>query len=317
MGDNLRDRRKEEFLENCDYFFENNIEFNLGSSLCLDFFGYEHCLAGHSYGPHIRDNYVIHVVLDGKGVLEKNGRRWQIRKGQMFILFPDEETTYEADMELPWYYCWIGYHGDMAQHVSEQMGFSSDTPVVAFSDVERAEQIVKGMLASKKLTIDGQLRRNAGMCMLLSEMVQKHGIETSSESPVGYISYAQYAARYINNHFFEKIRIQDLAKHIGISRSYLVKLMKQETGMSPQEYLIETRMRRASDLLSRSNDPVRNVAAECGYDDALAFSKVFKTRFGVNPSEFRHQHMKDKEHKRQDIQESDLYIENSSGSQLS
>ena len=71
--------------------------------------------------------------------------------------------------------------------------------------------------------------------------------------------------------------------------------------MSPQEYLIETRMRKASDLLGRSNDPVRSVAAECGYDDALAFSKVFKSRFGLNPSEYRHAHMTRKEAGRQDI----------------
>jgi AraC-like DNA-binding protein len=46
---------------------------------------------------------------------------------------------------------------------------------------------------------------------------------------------------------------------------------------------------------------VRSVAAECGYDDALAFSKVFKSRFGLNPSEYRHAHMTRKEAGRQDI----------------
>ena len=271
----MKDRRKAEFLENCDYFFENHTESDLGSSLCLDFFGFEHCLPRHSYGPHIRNNYVIHIVIDGKGTLEKNGVQWQIRKDQMFILFPDEETTYEADKESPWYYFWMGFH----------------------------EQIIKVMLTYKSLTPEDQLKRKAGMYMLLSEMIKAHEIEAGGESPTGYISYAQYAARYINNHFFEKIRIQDLAKHIGISRSYLVKLMKQETGMSPQEYLIETRMRRASDLLSRSNDPVRSIAAECGYDDALAFSKVFKSRFGVNPSEYRHMHLRNREQGRRDILE--------------
>ena len=105
-------------------------------------------------------------------------------------------------------------------------------------------------------------------------------------------SYSEYAVRYINNHFSEKIKIQELARHIGISRSYLVKLVRQETGMSPQEYLITIRMRRAADLLSRSNDPIRSISAECGYDDALAFSKVFKSRFGQNPSDYRLLHNK-------------------------
>ena len=62
--------------------------------------------------------------------------------------------------------------------------------------------------------------------------------------------------------------------------------------MSPQEYLITIRMRRAADLLTRSNDPIRSISAECGYDDALAFSKVFKSRFGQNPSDYRLIHNK-------------------------
>ena len=301
----MKEIRKAEFLENCDYFFENHTESDLGSSLCLDFFGFEHCLPRHSYVPHTRNNYVIHIVVDGKGSLEKKGSQWQIRKGQMFILFPDEETTYEADKESPWYYLWIGFHGEIADNLVRKMGFSKDAPVVSYPDVEKAEQIIKVMLTYKNLTPEGQLKRSAGMYMLLSEMIGARETEINEESPVGYISYAQYAARYISNHFFEKIRIQDLAKHIGISRSYLVKLMKQETGMSPQEYLIETRMRRASDLLSRSNDPVRSIAAECGYDDALAFSKVFKSRFGLNPSEYRYMYHKNKKSGRQDILDTD------------
>lgn len=307
-GAELKDRRKAEFLENCDYFFENHTESDLGSSLCLDFFGFEHCLPRQSYGPHIRNNYVIHIVVDGKGTLEKNGVQWKIRKDQMFILFPDEETTYEADKESPWHYLWIGFHGEEAETLVTMMGLAKDTPVIAFPETERAEHIIKAMLTYKSLTPEGHLKRKACMYMLLSEMIKAHDAEKSYESPAGYISYAQYAARYINNHFFEKIRIQDLAKHIGISRSYLVKLMKQETGMSPQEYLIETRMRRASDLLSRSNDPVRSVASECGYDDALAFSKVFKSRFGLNPSEYRHMYHKNKARARQDILDSEAEI---------
>ena len=154
------------------------------------------------------------------------------------------------------------------------------------------ESKIKEMLDSKTLTLDGQLRRNAEMMQILSDMISERTEKTGNERWLTSFSYSEYAVRYINNHFSEKIRIQDLAKRIGISRSYLVKLVKQVTGMSPQEYLIEIRMRRASDLLGRSNDPIQSIAAECGYDDALAFSKVFKSKFGVNPSEYRMQHNK-------------------------
>ena len=289
---NMKSQRKAEIVENCDFFSEVTKKSDADTSLSLDYFGYEHCLPGHSYGPCARSNYVIHVVIDGKGILDYGGRRWMIRKGEMFILFPGEVTTYCADQEEPWYYCWFGFQGNLAGRIVESIGFSAQTPVLSFEGSSIVESKIKEMLDSKALTLDGQLHRNAEMMQILSDMIREGAQKAGNGRELTSFSYSEYAVRYINNHFSEKIRIQDLAKRIGISRSYLVKLVKQVTGMSPQEYLIEIRMRRASDLLSRSNDPIQTIAAECGYDDALAFSKVFKSKFGVNPSEYRMQHNK-------------------------
>jgi len=288
----MKARRKEEILEYSDFLSEENERCGSPTGITLDFCGFEHCLPRHSYGPHIRQNYVIHVVIDGKGILDFCGKRWNISKDQMFILFPGMESTYYADKEDPWYYCWIGFQGESAGKIVENIGFDPQTPVLTFKDAYKIENEVKRMLGARELTLDGKLRRNAGMMEILSDMIRESARRTDNDGITNIYSYSEYAVRYINNHFSEKIRIQDLADHIGISRSYLVKLMKQETGMSPQEYLIETRMRRASDLLSRTQDSIKVVATECGYDDALAFSKVFKSRFGLNPSEYRQKYNK-------------------------
>ncbi len=286
------DQRKAEILDNCGFFAEDTGKSGTGTSVSLDFFGYEHCLPRHSYGPRVRLNYVIYVVIDGKGMLDCGGKRWMIRKGQMFILFPGEITTYYADKEDPWYYCWFGFQGSSAAKIVESIGFTPQTPVLSFGDGESVEKKIIEMLGSVSLTLDGQLHRNAEMMDILSKMIRERAKQAGSDSGEAGFSYSEYAVRYINNHFNEKIRIQELAKHIGISRSYLVKLVRQETGMSPQEYLIAVRMRRAADLLTRSNDPIRLIAAECGYEDALAFSKVFKSNFGQNPSDYRMLHNK-------------------------
>jgi hypothetical protein len=98
----LKEQRKAEIVENCGFFAEDIGKPGIDTSVSLDFFGYEHCLPRHSYGPRVRLNYVIHVVIDGKGMLDYGGKRWMIRKGQMFILFPGEVTTYYADKDDPW-----------------------------------------------------------------------------------------------------------------------------------------------------------------------------------------------------------------------
>ena len=288
----MNERRKEEILEYSDFFRESKDRYGTAAGISLDFCGFEHCLSRNSYGSTVRQNYVIHVVISGRGILDYSGKRWEIREGQIFILFPGEETTYYADRNDPWYYCWIGFQGPSASKIVESIGFTARTPVLTISDAARIESGIRKMLEARELTLDGQLRRNAGLLKILSDLIREHAVRAESDSITNIYSYSEYAVRYINNHFSEKIKVQDLADHIGISRSYLVKLMKQETGMSPQEYLIETRMRRASDLLSRTNDSIRVVAAECGYEDSLAFSKVFKSRFGLNPTQYREKYSK-------------------------
>ena len=85
----------------------------------------------------------------------------------------------------------------------------------------------------------------------------------------------------------EKIRIAQVAEKIGISRSYLMRIVKEETGVSPQEYLIRLRMTHGVHYLLHTNLDIQEVARNCGYEDGLAFSKAFKSRFGMNPTDFR------------------------------
>ena len=84
----MKERRKEEILEYTDFFREGVNKSGTAAGISLDFCGFEHCLPRHSYGPHVRKNYVIYVVISGKGILDYCGKRWEIREGRTFILFP-------------------------------------------------------------------------------------------------------------------------------------------------------------------------------------------------------------------------------------
>lgn len=285
----LRDRRRVELLDTCDYSFEEEKQHGNGEGigLVLDFCGFEHCPPKHSCNPNKRNNYVLCFVLDGEGALECEGREWKIMKDQSFILFPGETAVCYADMSNPLYCCWIGFHGELADRVVENIGVTKETPVLEVIESDRFETFVRLMVETKEMGLNGRLRRYAYMMSILSALIEDEGQDDRGNPSSQVISYVDYAKRFINNHYREKIRIQDLAQHIGISRSYLVKLMKRETGVSPQEYLIATRMKRASEFLISTSDSIRNVAEECGYDDALAFSKAFKAKYGMNPSDYR------------------------------
>ena len=77
--------------------------------------GYEKCESMHSFGPSIREYWLIHYVVDGTGKIVKGEKTFTAHRGQAFLIRPDEICTYTADKYDPWEYIWIGFTGSMAE----------------------------------------------------------------------------------------------------------------------------------------------------------------------------------------------------------
>ena len=97
-------------------------------------FGREDCEPAHSFGPAIRNHYLFHYILGGKGIfIWKDSRGHdhteQLRAGQGFLISPGQITTYIADDRIPWEYCWIEFDGLRAKESLELMGLSAGRPV--------------------------------------------------------------------------------------------------------------------------------------------------------------------------------------------
>lgn len=93
--------------------------------------------------------------------------------------------------------------------------------------------------------------------------------------------------QYLDEHYADKITLDELAKQIPISRSYLTILFKQDTGKTVWEYLMDVRMRTAKLLLLDHNLKIYELANRIGYENSEHFSKLFKEYYGVTPKEYR------------------------------
>ena len=85
---------------------------------------------------------------------------------------------------------------------------------------------------------------------------------------------------------YAHVKTADVSAYLGINRTYLSAIFRKKMYMSPQEYLIQLRMDKSRQLLQK-NWPVYMIAQSVGYDDQLAFSRMFKKKFGVSPENFR------------------------------
>lgn len=93
---------------------------------------------------------------------------------------------------------------------------------------------------------------------------------------------------YFEEHYSEKISLDQIAVNMYLSPFYISKIFKSETGDTPIRHLIDIRLEKAMELLEDGwPGSIQEVAAKVGYDDAYHFSKLFKKRYGMSPSQAR------------------------------
>lgn len=254
---------------------------------CRDLFpincGYQSCAPSYSYGPAVRDHYILHLVTSGKGCFTILGKTYTVCAGEFFFIPPATLNYYEADAVDPWNYTWVGLKGDMLAPFFERLGISAENPVGKFTSelYEIAKCIFEAM--SEDVTVS---LASVGRCYLFlhclgrgtdrREAVQKRPSEN-----------VERAMALIDKRLHKALSVSALADEIGIDRSYLCSIFKRELGCSPQQYILNRKMDKAKYFLSSTAENVKYIALSLGYDDPFVFSRAFKKVTGMSPSEWR------------------------------
>jgi AraC-like DNA-binding protein/mannose-6-phosphate isomerase-like protein (cupin superfamily) len=102
----------------------------------------------------------------------------------------------------------------------------------------------------------------------------------------GYV-YVRRCVNLLSERMSEDVRIEELAKELGISAAYLQRLFRQVHGMTIIDYLNRMRIERAKLLLLNTDDPVVEIAMEAGFNSRQHFTRVFTSLEGISPQEYR------------------------------
>lgn len=248
--------------------------------------GYEKCHPGYQWGPGVRDHYLIHHILRGRGCYTIEGRAYHLGAGDTFLLFPNVESSYRADDEEPWEYAWVGFAGNDAYSMVANTDFSRENPVLDQSGIsEELFQKIRAVYEANGNTFQDAVAMTGALYSLMGFLMKHSGGE---EKPANFQSdYVERARQYIAEHYSYPITVEDVAAYTGVSRSYLFRLFRGIMKQSPKEYLLEYRIRQACQLLNQTDLPVRSIAHSVGFEDNLYFSKVFKKYKNCTPSEYR------------------------------
>jgi AraC-like DNA-binding protein len=237
----------------------SNILFNIFPNenfidLCMYQFGYEQCDPGHSFGPATRNHYLFHYILSGTGTLMADNAKgetqtYSIKSGQGFIIFPGQINTYIADKQLPWEYMWIEFDGLRIKEALSVTDLCKDAPIYHSHSKELREKLADEMLYIVNHSHESSFHLIGHLYLFMDYLLQsaKSTKLVSSGRMSDY--YIKEAINYIEQNFQNNISIEDIATVCGINRSYLGKIFRNSIGRSPQEFLMNYRMVKATELL--------------------------------------------------------------------
>lgn len=230
------------------------------------FYGFEACRPGHTFGPAVRNDPLVHYVLEGEGTFTVNGQTHTLYKGDLFVILPGQVTTYRASNQDPWHYAWISFSAD-------SIPACLNTPVLRQMPVHHIFAYIRDHFREENLT--GKIFSLTHELLWLLSKDQKPRQQTSS--------YAFYTKTYLDTFYMRRLSIQELADELHVDRRYLTALFRREYGQPPLAYLMELRLCKAKEFLEAGHR-VWEAAAMAGFSDLANFSKQYKARFGITPS---------------------------------
>lgn len=238
----------------------------------------------HSFGPALKPNYVIHFVLNGKGIFSIGGKKYELESGSGFLIPPGELAFYQADEKEPWMYIWVGFVGNKAEKYIEEIGLSSRTPIFYSEEHEALYACVKDMMEHNTYGIVNELRRVGQLYVFLSMITKENAVEKAVEKDNQYV---KRAIEFIQSNYHIPIKVSDIADYVCINRSYLYSLFQDSTKMSPQQFLSRYRITKAAELLLTSSLSIESICYSVGYKDPFVFTKAFKQITGMSPTRYR------------------------------
>lgn len=272
--------------------FRNNILISLYQV------GYEKNEPKSNFGPYVRDFYLIHYIVSGKGKFECKGKIYELKEGDLFLIKPGLQTKYYADKDEPYEYYWIGFQGLKCDELVDSMGFDDENYVVHYGKSERLITLFENSYYyTKEISIKQYLNVYKNMYEILFLLSNK---DTFYKKKYQGEDVMKNAISFIEEHYMEKIGVENIAKAISLSRSQTYRLFMENLGIPPSKYLLNYRLDKAINLVLQTKLSIKEIAFSCGFSNVSHFISLYRKKGAFTPIENRKIHYKDEKLKRKE-----------------
>lgn len=232
--------------------------------------------------PHWRKQefYTLHYVLDGEGTLQFYGKTYHLKKNHYFFIPPDIPFVYYPSATNPWSYIWFGVKGDFFDKLFEAYNFPS--PVQEIQPNFTLDNLIENFFNNVELLKKTEEEKLAFFFSFMNVLKKQPSVVKNDDL------YVKHAKMLIElNYNIPDFSIEQISDSLHLSHSRLCDIFKRKTGTTLKNYLMQTRLKFAKQLLEESDESITHISELCGYNCPLYFSNAFKSAFSVSPKIYR------------------------------
>jgi len=260
--------------------------FSSPSNQAKNLFFYVVCTGHYMYEDNYvlkRDNYnsfLIMHIIKGSVKIEFDNTSYIAKMGDTTLINCHKPHSYSSigDLDTIWFH----FDGSNSRDIYNELSNLYNSVIVAKNSsniINRIYKIYDIYKSGKKVS---EAVQSAYIYRILTEFFKNPDNDTSDKNSV-----IDKVINYIEENYEKDLAISELAKIAGFSEYYFSRIFKKQTGFSPYEYIIKTRIVSAKVLLKSTNMSLREIAYKCGFSNESSFSNTFKKLTNMTPGTFR------------------------------
>ncbi len=241
--------------------------------------GYAKDTAVTRFGPGVRNSYIIHYVISGKGYFNGNS----VSAGQGFLITPGMKEHYYPDKNEPWEFLWVISNDNKIVTLFEQFNAEKSTNIFHYDYIYAVKELSTLLIGQNNSMYNSFEMLEIFLKIFKRQQKESltHAYKTNAQI------YIEAAEKYIESNIHSPITVAELTEFLGVSQPYLFRIFKEPFLKSPKQYILEQKLIRAQMLLKETDMSVTYIANSVGFQDVLSFSKYFHSKVGISPQNYR------------------------------
>ena len=265
---------KEEFI----YFPPGNHE----SHFTVVLAGISYCNENYIIKRDKADCMVMEYVLSGQGTIMLDGKSYEAKAGDVYVLPAGCSHLYFSDKKDPWVKIWFNAAGSLTNSLLREY---NPRDMVVFSDAG-GKEFFETIHEIGNNSVYSAAEKHKKVAIVFHELLQ-HLYDKFYGQKCLYTKETVRVKEYLDENVTRNISLKELGDLVYLSESQVVRIFKRDLGKTPHEYCLERKLEEAEKLLKNTHLMVREIADYLGFCDEHYFSYIFKKKIGKTPLEYR------------------------------